>query len=677
MKRFHFSISYFGLFLVLGLMFILPSSLEAATVKTNYPRLANYFLPWEIKPEQVSALAKWDLLIVDMEAQKNSALELQEIRRLNPEIIILAYINSVEIVDGLEYYQGAEMRTKLASKIIPGWYLKDSSGNKISNWPGNFMLNLTLGAELSGGERFHDYLPQFVATEIKTSGLWDGVFFDNTWGDISWLNQGNIDVDNNGLKDEASSLDAAWSEGFKKVLIKTKELTGDDFIIVGNGRVYEGYQRLLNGMMLESFPSSWEADGTWTGSMKSYLKIPTLNLAPAVTVVNSSSKNQADYRRFRFGFASTLLGNGFYSFDYDISDHGQTWWYDEYDINLGPAKSAAYNLLNNRGTELQSGLWRRDFKYGSAIVNSTNKEQLYVFQKEEVGKIKGSQDAKFNTGLKINYLKLAPQDGAIILNLSTTINNSAFTNGYFYRVYNLNGNQVRNGFFPYLNSFPGEQEIIIPDHVSSISDFSLSAGFGQVELRKDGIKLAAFYPYGNYRGRINLAAEIKNGKVSQIITGPNGGGGAQVSIFSPQGKLLGSFFAYDKKYRTGVHVALADLNGDGQMEIITGPGSGSEPMVKIFTPQGKLQTSFLAYDKNFKGGVSVATGDVNGDGRIEIITGPGIGGGPHVRVFSQAGKVLASFFAYDKNYRGGIRVTVSDINSDGQAEILTGIRNFY
>lgn len=652
---------------------------KAAELKNTYPRTANYFLKWEISDTEARELAKWDVLILDMEVQENSRQQLLKIRELNPSIIILAYINGVEQIDNAEDYNKAELRQRLARNINSSWWLKDAVGNKISNWPYNSMLNLTNSAPTnSDGKRYNDYLPRFVVDEIKASGLWDGVYYDNTWGDISWLNTGNIDANNDGSRDNSATLDQSWSTGFKKVLSKTRELAGAEFIIVGNGKVFEPYQNNLNGSMLESFPSSWENGGTWAGSMKTYLKLPTLNSSPNLSVLNVTNKNQLDYRRFRFGLASALMGNGFYSFDYDITNHGQIWWYDEYNINLGTAQSDAYNLLNNRGTDVVAGLWRRDFKYGSAIVNSTNKEQLYVFQKEEMEKIKGTQDPAFNTGLKINYLKLAPQDGVVLLRQNTVIGRSAFTNGYFYRVYNFGGQQIRTGFFSYLNNFPGEQEIITSSQTIDNKDMNLSAGFGLVYLQKNGTKLSTFYPYtSTYKGRVNLAAKIETGNFKLVVTGPASGGGPQVRIFLSDGKLLGSFFAYDKNTRGGVSVALGDVNGDGLDEIVTGPGAGQEPLIKIFSTKGILINSFLAYDNKFKGGVSVAIGDTNGDGQVDIITAPGAGGGPHIRIFNSRGEVLSNFFAYDKNYHGGIKVSASDINDDGLVEILAGIKNFY
>jgi hypothetical protein len=666
--------------LILAIVIFWPLTSGAAVLPGAYPRLANYFLKWEILDAEVPELAKWNLLILDMEVQENSRPQLLEIRRLNPQVIILAYITSQEILDNIDYYNKAYLRQELARHISDGWWLKDSQGNKISNWPDTFMFNLSNGAiPNSAGQRFNDYLPEFVVNELQSTGLWDGVFYDNTWGDVAWINNKNLDLNNDGVGDDQAEADRAWAEGFNKMLVKTRSLAGKDFIIIGNGRVYDPYQSLLNGMMLESFPSAWENGGTWTGSMKTYLKLPFLNVYPPVSVINIYDKNQANYRHMRYGLTSALLGDGFYSYDYDVTNHGQTWWYDEYNIKLGSAQSLPYNLLANNSEQLKPGLWRRDFKNGITIINSTSQKQTYLFSKEEFEKIKGEQDPVINSGERINYIQLAPQDGLVLLKRSTLIHDSAFTNGYFFRVFSAEGKQTRNGFFSYVSSYPGEAELIITaGGESGENDLNLSAAEGRLNLYKDGKKIAAWQPYGqDYKKSMSLAADIQEGNFTKIVIGAGVGGGPQVQILNSAGKLVGSFFAYDKKLRGGVNVALADIDGDGQPEIITGPGSNDEPRVKIFSLKGILKNSFLAYDFKFRGGVNVAAGDINDDGRAEIITGPVSSGGPQIRIFTGEGKNLNNFFAYDSSYHGGVKVSVSDINEDGSLEILVGLKNFY
>jgi hypothetical protein len=93
--------------------------------------------------------------------------------------------------------------------------------------------------------------------------------------------------------------------------------------------------------------------------------------------------------------------------------------------------------------------------------------------------------------------------------------------------------------------------------------------------------------------------------------------------------------------------------------------------VKVFGEDGRVQTSFAPYGPNFRGGVFVAAGDVNADGRADIVTGPGTGRAP-VKVFSGAnGSLLDSFFAFGPSFRGGVRVATADVNGDAHADILS------
>ena len=132
------------------------------------------------------------------------------------------------------------------------------------------------------------------------------------------------------------------------------------------------------------------------------------------------------------------------------------------------------------------------------------------------------------------------------------------------------------------------------------------------------------------------------------------------------------FLAYADNFLGGASIAVGDVNNDGSKEIVTGAGLGGGPHVRVFSRQGQVLSQFFAYDLNFRGGVNVAVGDVNNDRNKEIVTGAGPGGGPHVRVFTSTGKVLKQFFAFDPETRFGLQVSVGDMTGDGQAEILVG-----
>ncbi len=191
----------------------------------------------------------------------------------------------------------------------------------------------------------------------------------------------------------------------------------------------------------------------------------------------------------------------------------------------------------------------------------------------------------------------------------------------------------------------------------------------------------SFMAYASsFRGGVNIAyGDVNDDGRFEIVTAPGATGGPQVKVWDRNGKLLSQFMAYPSAFRGGVKVAVGDLDGNGTDEIITGPQSIGTPQVRVFDSAGntKFTAGFFAYDKSFKGGVSVAAGDVNRDGQDEIITGAGLTGAPQVRVFSRYGKSVSTpgFFAYDSKFRGGVTVSTGDLNADGKWEILTAPGN--
>lgn len=168
--------------------------------------------------------------------------------------------------------------------------------------------------------------------------------------------------------------------------------------------------------------------------------------------------------------------------------------------------------------------------------------------------------------------------------------------------------------------------------------------------------------------------------VGQNSVGPfavsGGVGNTQARTFSANGTPSFDLTPFDVvSVPGGTRTALADVTGDGVPDLIAGSGPGASTEVRIF--DGKSQAllgTIPAFESSFTGGVYVAAGDLNGDGRAEIVITPDEGGGPRVRIFTFAGGAftqLADFFGIDDiNFRGGARAAVGDIDGDGINDLL-------
>ncbi len=200
--------------------------------------------------------------------------------------------------------------------------------------------------------------------------------------------------------------------------------------------------------------------------------------------------------------------------------------------------------------------------------------------------------------------------------------------------------------------------------------------------------LGILNPFG---GRSTLGVTVATGDVNgdgieDVIVASGRGGKPIVEVYDGRTlRKLGSFEAYSTTFTGGVSVAVADVNGDGRADIITGAGVGSAAQVKVFSgttlfdAQGKIASAppvirnFFAFDTSFRGGVTVAAGDVNGDGKADIVVGKMAGSTPEVKVFSGAsGATLFDFYALNPSYTGGVSVAAGDIDGDGKAEVIVG-----
>ncbi|HBP00458.1 MAG: peptidase S8 and S53, subtilisin, kexin, sedolisin [Candidatus Uhrbacteria bacterium GW2011_GWF2_41_16] len=182
-----------------------------------------------------------------------------------------------------------------------------------------------------------------------------------------------------------------------------------------------------------------------------------------------------------------------------------------------------------------------------------------------------------------------------------------------------------------------------------------------------------FFAYGSddHFGIFVSSGDFDGNDLDEILTAQDEGGEGEVRIFDSSGKQLFSFYPFDHTSKS-VRIASGDLDGDGKDEILATLGSGGKPFVRAFRADGTFLAEFEAYASTYDRGIFVSAGDLNGDGKDEIVTGTDNGGGPQVRIFTADGTVIGSFFAFDETFRGGVRVQVADLDRDGTAEIYTG-----
>jgi len=208
------------------------------------------------------------------------------------------------------------------------------------------------------------------------------------------------------------------------------------------------------------------------------------------------------------------------------------------------------------------------------------------------------------------------------------------------------------------------------------------------DLAPESASFAAFDNAGDTRGLMLACGDVLGLGHDQIIAaaGP-GSHGPEIRVFHADGTQAdnGCFQAF--AYGTaGASVCCGDIDGDGMDEIVAGVGPGRfyKPGVRVFdycgeTFSGVDGLEFLAFPKDQGYGVSVACGDLDGDGIDEIITGcgPGPALGSRVRAFRlENGSIIpfpgVDFVAYPGTDTRGVNVACGDLDGDGYDEIITG-----
>lgn len=204
-----------------------------------------------------------------------------------------------------------------------------------------------------------------------------------------------------------------------------------------------------------------------------------------------------------------------------------------------------------------------------------------------------------------------------------------------------------------------------------------------------GLPVQSFLPFevSFTGGAFVSTADIDRDGYDDYAISPDEGGGPRVKLISGRTGLpiLDFFGIDDPNFRGGARTAMGDINGDGIPDLVVAAGFGGGPRVAVWDgasilagqPQ-RLMADFFAYEPALRNGVYVAVGDLDGDGKAEIITGAGPGGGPRILAFSGDALLknqqvtLVDFFAGNVDNRGGVRVAAVNLDNDNLIDLVVG-----
>ena len=313
---------------------------ESETEETSdYPKIAS----WCAKKEEIIESGKpYDLVMAGLFTPEEAI----QLKANNPDMLILAGLTTTWVWDNPGWMS---FLTTVASygrdtplEITEEMYLRNETGERCGfGWASEEWNQEEIYAMDPRNPDWVDLITSFYGV-VLAQPQHDGIIVDMVVEKQYWC---------------PTISDEEWLEATRAIYDRIAELNTEDKLVIFNAGArftdIDEYSAYFDGYLMENFMG----DQLKTTFMEGLEAADSEYIL--IYAVDTDDTGIIDPEKMRLGLALSLLNdNTYFTYDLGPRDHGQSWWYDEYDVELGEPTGAYYE---------EDGAYWREFENGFVV----------------------------------------------------------------------------------------------------------------------------------------------------------------------------------------------------------------------------------------------------------------------------------------------------------------------
>ena len=305
--------------------------------ESDFPKIASWLAK---KEELIESQKPFDLVMSGWFTPE----EAEDLRENNPDVLILAGLTTTWVWDNENWMNFllviANYGRETPLEITEDMYLHDAEGARCDfGWASEEWDQEEIYAMDPRNPQWVELVTSFYEM-VLDQPQHDGIIVDMVVDKQYWTH---------------SISDEEWLEATRAIYDQIAELNTEDKLVIFNAGArftdIDAYSEYFDGYLMENFMGE-QLKTTFNEGLEAadseYI---------VIYGVDTDDTGVVDLNKMRLGLTLSLLNdNTYFTYDFGPRDHGQAWWYDEYDVDLGAPIDDYYMSDSAYWREFENGI---------------------------------------------------------------------------------------------------------------------------------------------------------------------------------------------------------------------------------------------------------------------------------------------------------------------------------